>query len=269
MSEPGRRARVTDPFVHTVRVSPQLNCDTVIIDTAGRQVVDDALMKELVSIKRETMPDEVLLVVDSMTGQTAATITKSFNSAVGITGACLTKTDSDARGGAAVSIRGVSGQPIKFLGTGEAIGDLTPFFPTRAASKILGMGDVVTLVEQASKRVTEAEAAATAEKMKEGIFDFSDFQKQSKLMSDMGSMANMARMLPGGIGNSITPKQMEQAEKVSLLKDMYRWFVRRRANGVLQAAPSFTLHKWHIAQVAHFTSGTARTHAPPNHPLSA
>ena len=123
--------------------------DTVIVDTAGRQVVDDKLMEELRQIKAAVNPDETLLVVDAMTGQEAATLTARYNQDIGISGAILTKMDGDTRGGAALSVRGVSGKPIKFVGVGEGLDDLEPFFPERIASRILGMGDIQTLLEKA------------------------------------------------------------------------------------------------------------------------
>ena len=186
--------------------------DTVIVDTAGRQVVDEELMEELRRVKRNVKPDETLLVVDAMTGQAAASLTAAFDSAVGITGAILTKLDGDSRGGAAVSIRGVSGKPIKFVGVGERTQDLEPFYPDRMASRILGMGDVVSLVEKASMEVSDADAARMQEKMAKAEFDFDDFMTQSKLVSSMGSMAGVAKMLPG-LGNMIDNSQLKQVEK--------------------------------------------------------
>lgn len=157
-------------------------------------------------------PSETLLVVDAMTGQEAASLTASFDSAVGITGAILTKLDGDSRGGAAVSVRGVSGKPIKFVGTGEKTADLEPFYPDRMASRILGMGDVISLVEKASAEVSDAEAEQLQKKMLEAKFDFDDFLKQSKLVSKMGSMAGVAKMIPGMAGN-IDANQMRAVEK--------------------------------------------------------
>jgi signal recognition particle subunit SRP54 len=139
--------------------------DTVIIDTAGRQVIDANLMNELKAIQKIAQPDETLLIVDAMTGQEAASLTAAFDGAVGLTGAILTKLDGDARGGAAVSVRAVSGRPIKFVGTGETMTDLEPFFPDRMASRILGMGDVVSLVEKAAADVSDADAEKMAQKM--------------------------------------------------------------------------------------------------------
>lgn len=185
--------------------------DTVVVDTAGRQVVDEDLMEELRRVKRTVEPDETLLVVDAMTGQAAASLTASFDAAVGITGAILTKLDGDSRGGAAVSIRGVSGKPIKFVGVGEKTADLEPFYPDRMASRILGMGDVVSLVEKAAAEVSDADAAKMQDKMAKAEFDFDDFMSQSKMVSKMGSMAGVAKMLPG-MGSMIDDSQMRQVE---------------------------------------------------------
>ena len=156
-------------------------------------------------------PDETLLVVDAMTGQEAASLTASFDSAVGITGAVLTKMDGDSRGGAAVSVRGVSGKPIKFVGTGEKTADLEPFYPDRMASRILGMGDVVSLVEKAAAEVSDADAKAMQKKMAEATFDFDDFMKQAKLVSKMGNLAGVAKMMPG-MGGQLNMNQIRDVE---------------------------------------------------------
>ena len=156
-------------------------------------------------------PDETLLVVDAMTGQEAASLTAAFDSAVGITGAILTKMDGDSRGGAAVSVRGVSGKPIKFVGTGEKTKDLEPFYPDRMASRILGMGDVISLVEKAAAEVSDADAAKMQQKMLEAKFDFEDFLKQSELVNKMGSLAGVAKMLPG-MGNALSNSQIKEVE---------------------------------------------------------
>lgn len=147
-----------------------------------------------------------------MTGQEAASLTASFDSAVGISGALLTKLDGDSRGGAAVSVRGVSGKPIKFVGTGEKTSDLEPFYPDRMASRILGMGDVVSLVEKAAAEVSDAEALKLQQKMMEAKFDFDDFMKQSKLVAKMGSLAGVAKMIPGMAGN-LDGNQIRTVEK--------------------------------------------------------
>ncbi|CAM9136032.1 unnamed protein product [Chrysoparadoxa australica] len=185
--------------------------DTVIIDTAGRQVIDDNLMDELKRVKVATKADETLLVVDAMTGQEAATLTGVFNDKIGITGAVLTKLDGDTRGGAALSVQGVSGRPIKFVGVGEKVDALEPFYPDRMASRILGMGDVVSLVEKAQKQVSDAEAQRITKKMMDASFDFNDFLQQSKMVKGMGSMANVAKMMPG-VAGKINQSQLDEAE---------------------------------------------------------
>lgn len=186
--------------------------DTVIIDTAGRQVVDDKLMDELKQIKAATNPDEVLLVVDAMTGQEAATLTAKFNEEIGISGAILTKLDGDTRGGSALSVRGVSGKPIKFVGVGEGMDDLEPFFPDRMASRILGMGDLTTLLEKAQSSIDLDKAAKLGKKMQRGTFDFNDFLLQSQSVKNMGGMAKMMKMIPGMAGK-ISDEQFYEAEK--------------------------------------------------------
>lgn len=156
-------------------------------------------------------PDETLLVVDAMTGQEAASLTAAFDSAVGLTGAILTKMDGDSRGGAAVSVRGVSGKPIKFVGTGEKTADLEPFFPDRMASRILGMGDVVSLVEKAAAQVSEEEAMEMQQKMMSAGFDFDDFLKQAKMVANMGNLAGAAKLMPG-LAGKIDTNQIRAAE---------------------------------------------------------
>ena len=171
--------------------------DTVLVDTAGRLQIDTEMMGEMVRIKEAVQPDEVLLVVDSMIGQEAADITRSFHEKVGITGAVLTKLDGDSRGGAALSIRKISGKPIKFIGTGEKVEALQPFYPDRMASRILGMGDVLTLVEKAQKEVEIADAEIMQKKLQEATFDFSDFVKQMRMIKRMGSLGGLIKMIPG------------------------------------------------------------------------
>lgn len=172
--------------------------DVLILDTAGRMHVDDALMKEIRQINEVISPTETLLVVDSMTGQDAANIAKTFNDTLPLTGVILTKTDGDARGGAALSMRMITGKPIKFVGVGEKIDALEPFHPDRIASRILGMGDIVTLVEQAQQKVDEKQAKKIAKKLKKGKrFDFDDFLTQLEQMKKMGGMKSLLGKLPG------------------------------------------------------------------------
>lgn len=171
--------------------------NTVIIDTAGRLQIDQDMMAELAQIRDVTQPHETLLVVDAMTGQEAANLTRTFHEQIGITGAILTKLDGDTRGGAALSVRRISGQPIKFIGVGEKVEALQPFYPDRMASRILGMGDVLTLVEKAQEAVDIADAEKMQEKILTAKFDFTDFLKQSRLLKNMGSFGGLLKMLPG------------------------------------------------------------------------
>ena len=199
------------------------NVDTLIVDTAGRLQIDESMMSEMVRIKEVTQPDEVLLVVDSMIGQEAADLTKSFHEKVGISGAILTKLDGDSRGGAALSIRKISGKPIKFIGTGEKIEALQPFHPERMASRILGMGDVLTLVEKAQKEVELADAEVMQKKLQEATFDFNDFVKQMRLMKRMGSLGGLIKLIPGmnKIDDGMIKNGEEQLKKIeSMISSM-------------------------------------------------
>ncbi|MBE9190979.1 signal recognition particle protein [Gloeocapsopsis crepidinum LEGE 06123] len=184
--------------------------DTVIIDTAGRLQIDQDMMAELAQIKEVVQPHEVLLVVDAMTGQEAANLTRTFHDEIGITGAILTKLDGDSRGGAALSVRQISGQPIKFVGVGEKVEALQPFYPDRMASRILGMGDVLTLVEKAQEEIDLADAAKMQEKMMAAKFDFTDFLKQMRLLKNMGSLGGIMKMIPGM--NKLSEDQLKQGE---------------------------------------------------------
>lgn len=171
--------------------------DTVILDTAGRLQIDDALMKELEDVKREIEVTETLLVVDAMTGQEAVNVAQTFNERLEITGVILTKLDGDTRGGACLSIKAVTGKPIKFIGVGEKLGDLEPFYPDRMASRILGMGDVLSLIEKAQQAITEEDAKKMQQKMKENSFTLSDYLEQFAMMKKMGGAQAMLSMLPG------------------------------------------------------------------------
>jgi len=171
--------------------------DVLIIDTAGRLHIDEELMAEITQISQAVMPTETLLVVDSMTGQDAAKVAKSFNEALTLTGIILTKTDGDARGGAALSMKMITGKPIKFIGAGEKIDALEPFHPDRIAARILGMGDIVSLVEEAQQKLDKDQAAKMAKKMQKGQrFDFNDFLAQLEQMKKMGGMQSMLNKLP-------------------------------------------------------------------------
>lgn len=192
----------------------------VILDTAGRLHIDDELMDELAQIKAKTNPQEILLVVDSMTGQDAVKVADGFNQQVGITGLVLTKIDGDARGGAAISVRAVTGVPIKFLGTGEKLNELEVFYPDRMASRILGMGDMLTLIEQAETAIDGDMAEEAAEKLLEGKFDFDDFLKQIQQIKKMGSLTKMLNLIPGmgklakDIPDEVADQQLKQTEAI-------------------------------------------------------
>ena len=171
--------------------------DVLIIDTAGRLHIDEQLMAELERIKKAVNPREILLVADSMTGQEAVTIAKSFHDLLDISGVVLTKLDGDARGGAALSIKAVTGKPIKFVGEGEKLNALDAFYPDRMASRILGMGDVLTLIERAQEVVDEKNAAELARKLRKNEFNFEDFRGQLRQLKKMGSMGGLMKMIPG------------------------------------------------------------------------
>ncbi len=171
--------------------------DILLFDTAGRQVVDDKMMEELKTISQKLKPQEAILVADSLTGQDAANIAKRFNEAVSITSSILTRVDGDGRGGAALSIKSITGAPIKFIGTGEKIDQLESFHPERIANRILGMGDIVSLVEKASENFDKKEMEDLAKKMSKGKFDLEDFASQLKQMGKMGGLSGIMSMLPG------------------------------------------------------------------------
>ena len=180
-----------------VEYAIKMGYDTVIIDTAGRLHIDDALMKELEEIKKEVDVTEILLTVDAMTGQDAVNVAETFNSRIGITGVILTKLDGDTRGGACLSIKAVTGKPIKFIGVGEKLTDLEPFYPDRMASRILGMGDVLSLIERAQEAVTEAQVKEMERKMRESSFTLTDYLTQFETLKKMGGAGALVNMLPG------------------------------------------------------------------------
>ncbi|MDD5138683.1 MAG: signal recognition particle protein [Verrucomicrobiales bacterium] len=174
------------------------NRNTLIFDTAGRLQIDEPLVQELVRLRDLVKPQEILLVLDAATGQEAVNVATHFDSALSITGAILTKLDGDARGGAALSMKAVTGKPIKFMGTGEKLDEFEPFHPERMASRILGMGDVVSLVERAAEAVSEDEMKRMEEKMRKGEFTLDDFLDQLRQMKKLGPLENVMKMLPGG-----------------------------------------------------------------------
>ncbi len=180
-----------------IEYARSMNYDTVVLDTAGRLQIDETLMQELENIKKEVEVTETLLVVDAMTGQEAVNVAQTFNERLEITGVILTKLDGDTRGGACLSIKAVTGKPIKFIGVGEKLGDLEPFYPERMASRILGMGDVLSLIEKAQQAITEEDAKKMQQKMKENSFTLNDYLEQFAMMKKMGGAQAMLSMLPG------------------------------------------------------------------------
>jgi len=190
-----------------------------IFDTAGRQEVDEALLEEVRLLKELLQPQETLLVVDAATGQQAVSVAKRFHEVLQITGLILTKLDGDARGGAALSMREVTQRPIKFAGVGEKLDQFEPFYPERLAGRILGMGDIVSLVEKASEAITEADAKRMEERFRRAEFDFNDFLEQFKMLRKLGPLENILAMLPG-MGNlkdfSVDEKQLKRTEAIVL-----------------------------------------------------
>lgn len=190
-------AKPEDICVGALAGAGRAGADVLVIDTAGRLHVDDDMMAELERIKEKIRPKETLLVADAMTGQDAVNVAGRFNDTLGISGVVLTKMEGDARGGAALSLRAVTGKPIKFIGVGEKLDALEPFFPDRMASRILGMGDVLSLIEKAQSTFDEKEARKLEKKLKKNEFDLEDFQKQLKQIKKLGSLEQILGMLPG------------------------------------------------------------------------
>ena len=218
-----------------IKAAKDENATYVIIDTAGRLHIDEELMKELHDIKDNVKPDEILLVVDGMTGQDAVNVAKSFNEELDITGVVLTKLDGDTRGGAALSVKEVAGKPIKFISEGEKIDDVSAFHPDRLASRILGMGDVVSLVEKAQEAIDEKEAKKMEEKFRKNQFDFEDFLKQFKMIRKMGSIAGIMKMIPG-VDTSMIDMGMAEKEMKKVEAIIYSMTVEERRNPKLLKA---------------------------------
>ncbi|QNU65363.1 signal recognition particle protein [Ruminiclostridium herbifermentans] len=187
--------------------------DLVIIDTAGRLHIDEKLMDELLNIKKAVNPHEILLVVDSMTGQDAVNVSQSFNEKLGIDGVVLTKLDGDTRGGAALSVKTVTGKPIKFIGVGEKLNEIEPFFPDRMASRILGMGDVLSLIEKAQDAFDEKQALELEKKMRTMQFTLEDFLEQMQQIKKMGSIGDILGMMPGIDSKALKEINQEESEK--------------------------------------------------------
>ncbi len=196
-----------DICLEGLEMAVQEDYDAVVFDTAGRLHIDEEMMEELTAVKKAISPDEVLLVVDAMTGQDAVNAAEAFNSSVGLSGVILTKLDGDTRGGAALSVRAVTGSPIKFVGVGEKVDALEPFYPDRMASRILGMGDVLSLIEKAEAAVDQSKAREMEQKLLRQQFTLDDFKDQLAQLRSMGSIDELLNMMPGG-GN--IPKEIKQ-----------------------------------------------------------
>lgn len=211
---------------NAIKYAKENNYDYVLIDTAGRLHIDDTLMDELENISNSIKPDEILLVVDSMTGQDAINVIEGFNNKLKLTGAVLTKLDGDTRGGAALSIRHLTNVPIKFVGVSEKMDGLEEFYPERMASRILGMGDLMSIVEKAESVIDEDEALDTAKKMQNGKFDLEDFLKTFKQIKKLGPLENLIKLIPGakkmGLNNvKIDPKDISHIEAIILSMTPY------------------------------------------------
>jgi signal recognition particle subunit SRP54 len=209
---------VRDAFKH----AQQTGFDTLLIDTAGRLHIDDALMEELVSIKGEMRPAEILFVADAMTGQDAVKSAEEFHRRVGITGVILTKMDGDARGGAALSIKQVTGQPVKFVGVGEKYDALEPFYPERVAQRILGMGDVLSLIEEVQSKVDQSEAEAQLRKLQKNEFTLDDFRSQLRQVKKLGSFSKIMKMLPDQLLGGIGMPQLDDEQTKLMEKELRR-----------------------------------------------
>ncbi len=206
-----------------LREALNASADLVIFDTAGRLQIDETLIEEIKRLRERVQPDETLLVADAALGQEAVNVAKHFHEAVGLTGIVLTKLDGDARGGAALSMKAVTGVPIKFMGTGEKLEDFSPFHADRMAQRILGMGDVVSLVEKAQETIDKKEAERLAEKMKKADFDLEDFLSQLQQMKKMGPLGGIMKMMPGMSGIEIGDKEEKKLKRTeAIIQSMTR-----------------------------------------------
>lgn len=206
---------------NSIKYAKDNGYDYVLIDTAGRLQIDESLMEELDNIQKEVNPDETILVIDSMMGQDAINVINGFNDKINLSGVILTKLDGDTRGGVALSVKHLTNLPIKFIGVSEKMDGLTPFYPERMASRILGMGDILSIVEQVQSEIDEKEAEKTAKKMMKGNFDLEDFLNQLNQIKKLGPLENLLKLLPGakkmGLNNvNIDPKIMKRTEAIVL-----------------------------------------------------
>jgi signal recognition particle subunit SRP54 len=210
-------ANPVDICVHSIAYAREQAANVVILDTAGRLNIDERMMQEVMNIRQRVQPREVLLVADAMTGQEAVRVADDFNKAVSLTGMILTKMEGDARGGAALSIRSVTGVPIKFMGVGEKTDALEPFYPDRLASRILGMGDVISLIEKAQETIDQEEALKAQAKLQQGKFDLEDFLNAMHQLKRMGPLRQVMEMIPGFNKLAAMP-EMEEALEGDQLK---------------------------------------------------
>jgi signal recognition particle subunit SRP54 len=228
----------TTPVVKIVKegleYAKKMNNNLVIIDTAGRLQIDEALMQELVDVKEIARPNEILLAIDAMTGQEAVNVALAFHEKLGVTGCILTKLDSDTRGGAALSIRYMTQIPIKFIGVGEKMDALELFHPERMAKRILGMGDVVTLIEKATENIDEADAMKMAEKLQKGLFGYDDFLNQLKMIKKMGSIKGLLSLIPG-LGSKLKNIDIDENQFVSVEAMIHSMTKEERRNPSLVA----------------------------------
>lgn len=220
-----------------IEYARSMSYDTVILDTAGRLQIDDALMKELEEIKNAIEVTETLLVVDAMTGQEAVNVADTFNQRLEISGVVLTKLDGDTRGGACLSVKAVTGKPIKFIGVGEKVTDLEPFYPDRMASRILGMGDVLSLIEKAQQAITEEDAKKMQQQMRENAFTLTDYLEQFAMMKKMGGAQAMMSMLPGMGKLKVSEKDIDEKKLERTKAIILSMTVQEREN------PSIIDHK--------------------------
>lgn len=221
---------------HAIKAALEQSCDVVIIDTAGRLAVDEEMMNEIAAIKKAVNPDEILFVVDSMTGQDAVNTAKEFNERLDFDGVVLTKLDGDTRGGAALSIRTVVNKPIKFVGTGEKLDAIDQFHPSRMADRILGMGDIVSLVERAQEQYDKEEARRLQKKIAKNQFDFNDFLGQIKQIKKMGNLKELASMIPG-VGKALKDIDIDDDAFKSIEAIIYSMTPDERSNpGILNGS---------------------------------
>ncbi len=223
---------------NALRMAREKAYTVVILDTAGRLQIDDVMMQELEQVRMVTRPADILLVVDAMTGQEAVNVAEGFNKRVPLTGLIMTKIDGDARGGAALSIRQVTGVPIKFLGTGEKLADLEPFAPDRLAGRILGMGDVLSLIERAQEHMSEDTALAMEKRLTEGQFDLEDFLEQLKQVKKLGPLGDLLGMIPGmgKMAKDIDPRETEKTLKQTEAIISSMTIAERRSPDLLNAS---------------------------------